>query len=194
MTKNKMMTKKTARILSQYENDFNIAWAGCSEPGYDDKPVIMANWNNSPAETFDYLEERGFSCKWEGEWITCECGKAFRTSPDSYGWRFYGVILDGYCLCGDCIKESPVDYLESLENNPHKYSTIDGIDYESAGYTRIEDGFESGFHPGQNANPESILKLHLDKNPRGRYIFVLDGTGQFDIEFSLYKKNEESES
>ena len=61
---------------------------GCAEPGYDDKPVLLANWNHVPNVVFDRLEALGYACEWYDAWATCsECGKAVRTSPNSYSWQ-----------------------------------------------------------------------------------------------------------
>ena len=49
---------------------------------------------------------------------------------------------------------------------------------------------KNGFHSGQNDNPTEILEKYLEKYPEGKFIFRLDGTGQFDINFSIYKKIE----
>lgn len=181
-------------FLEKYP-DANTA-DGCTEPGYDDKPVILANWNNIPEKVFDKLEAYGFSCEWEDEWLVCDrCYKAFRSSPDSYGWEMYGIIGDGEAICGDCI-DMP-EYLESITNEPHRALTCSLMwEYkplEQYGYKLIQADYESGFHPGQNDDPQKILASLLEKNPAGRYVFVIDGQGQFDISFSVYEKITESE-
>lgn len=176
------------KITATYDIQFV---AGCSEPGYDDKLVALANWNNISSHVFDALESRGISCEWEDEWITCDnCGKAFRTSPDSYGWEMYGHIFDGFALCGDCI-DAP-EYLESLENKPRtalSCALYRKIDPSNHGYTLLQDGYENGFHPGQTDDPKNILAALLKTDPSGRYIFVITDQGQFDIDFAVYKKN-----
>lgn len=181
------------KLEDEYPNAyFEFALAGCCEPGYDDKPVILANWNNVPQEEYDRLEEGGYSCEWSDEWIQCDdCGKAFRSSPNSYRWEMYGYISeDGDVICGDCI-DMP-SYLESIENRPRKALTCALLykhkPIEQYGYELVKDGFENGFYEGQNANPEEILAAALVFNPQGRYVFVIDGQGQFDIDFSLYRR------
>lgn len=181
-------TKKALAMIEKYSVD---STCGCSEPGYDDKPVILANWNNIPSDVFDYLESSGFSCEWEDEWLTCDsCYKAFRSSPDSHGWEMFGYIGDGFACCGNCIDWD--SYLEEMENQPHKAVTC-ALFYKfshelNRRYTMIKGEFESGLHPGQNADPKKILTELLNKDPDGKFLFVIDGQGQFDIEFSVYKK------
>ena len=95
---------------------------GCCEPGYDDKTVVMADWNNRTryypetgkrivvdntmprlAKLFGKL---GYDCEWEDEWGVCEeCGKALRTQPSSYQWTPYYVeelIEEGVFMGLDC--------------------------------------------------------------------------------------------
>jgi hypothetical protein len=185
-----MNTKRLLNYVFDKYPDSQYA-EGCSELGYDDKPVILANWNNIPQKVFDVLERNGFSCEWEDEWITCDdCGKAFRSSPNSYGWEMFGYIGDGYALCGNCIDWD--DYLESLENKPRKAVTCSLFyKFESeitSRYTLVKDDYEAGLHPHQTDDPQKILKSLLEVNPNGKYLFVIDGQGQFDITFSVYER------
>jgi hypothetical protein len=185
---NKRISKKVQEIL---EKNDAIFYDGIVEPGYDNKPAILADWNNIPRDIFIYLEKRGISCEWEDEWISCEeCGKLFRCVPDSYGWEMCGVISEGSALCGNCI--NPAEYLESIENLPTHALTcalLRKINPEKFGYTLLDDKFENGFYPGQNDDPKIILASLLKDNPNGKYIFVIMDQGQFDISFSVYKKD-----
>ena len=189
-----MNTNKIYKWFMEKYPDSNSAM-GCSEPGYNDKPVILANWNNIPQKVYDSLESHGYSCEWEDEWLICdECYKAFRCSPNSYGWEMFGYIGDGFAVCGNCINWD--SYLEEMENQPRKAVTC-ALFSEFKGeitsrYDLIRDEFENGFHSGQNDNPASILESLLKSDSTGRFLFVIDGQGQFDLEFSVYKKNDES--
>lgn len=166
---------------------------GCNEPGYDDKPVLLANWNHVPPHVFDKLEELGYSCEWSDEWATCcECGKAVRTSPNSYDWQpSYIIMHECELLCLECA--DPDEYYESIENTPSKAAS-NGFAYkypiEDYGYTQVnDDAYTNGFHPGQNDDPKKILSDLLSNDPAGRYIFTLDYTSQFEIGFSVYRKD-----
>ncbi len=185
------MNSNLEKMLEKYSIE---TLHGCVEPGYDDKPVALANWNNIPQKVYDALELMGYSCEWEDEWASCgNCYKAVRTSPNSYGWSQYWTLFnDCELICGDCIKESPEEYLEKLENNPKHCDTI-GLDLENLGYTLMEDDFENGFHQGMNANPQEILGKYQEKYPDGKFIFVLDEPSQFYIKFSIWKKNTEQQ-
>lgn len=191
------MSDKQFRInYDRLESAFPRAYfefaSGVAEPGYEDKPVILANWNYVPGKMFDALENHGFACEWSDEWMTCPgCDKIVRTSPDSYGWNPSYVEIDSEYVCLDCAESEIDDYYESLENVPTKCVTepvARRYPLEDSGYIQIESGYESGFHPHQTADPKSILARLLESDPLGRFIFVLTDTGQFDIEFAVYKR------
>lgn len=183
--------KRTA--LNIIENlDYAPSYA---EPGYTqpERGVLFANWNYFPSSIDDTLERAGFSIEWEDEWTTCEdCGRAVRTSPDCYGWQpSYALIDDCQIVCADCLAKDPIEYLESLENHPTRALNMPAIDPAEYGYTIVEQGFENGFHPGQNDNPKEIYKRLHEKFPR--LLFRVDDVGQFDIGFSIWTKQDEEE-
>jgi hypothetical protein len=188
--------------------EITIHTKGYAEPGYDDVDVVACgNWNDidkwtdGKSETIDkapsmaadliesLCEEHGltFNLEWSDKWRHCDdCFKLFRTTADSYGWSqyFWFNEEDGEDICGDCVAENPEDYLTSLEGNHESCITIE-LDLEENGYVKVEDGFENGYHTGQDASPELIANA-LREQDIHRFIFNLDGTGQFDIKFSVY--------
>ena len=187
------MNKKLQRIFDRYDDMQHHI--GICEPSHNDKPAITANWNNIPQDVFNYLERKGFSCEWEDEWIECDsCCRIFRCSPDSYGWQIYGHVFDGYALCGDCMDWDTL-FSES-ENNPNRAITTSLLykhksEIESC-YTLVKGEYESGLHPHQTDNPKVILARLLESDPEGKYLFVMTGQGQFEIEFSIYKRKDET--
>ncbi len=50
-----------------YPNAYFEFYAGCNEPGYDDKPRIIADWNHVPNHVFDKIESLGYACEWSDE-------------------------------------------------------------------------------------------------------------------------------
>lgn len=172
----------------------NIEWADSyAEPGYDDpkRAILFGNWNDVSRRVQDILERAGFALEWEDEWSTCSgCGKAIRTSADSYGWRAsYWMPEDsGELFCHECTE--PAAYLASLENKTRNCAVLD-INPADHGYIQLQDGFENGFHPGQNDNPKEIYKSLRVNGEKRPLIFVLDSKGQFDIGFSVWAKVEE---
>jgi hypothetical protein len=182
---------------------------GYAEPGYDDPPsgiVAFGDWNtitrydeatrtfivldDTPGWLAKKLEEIGVALEWEDEWATCEhCGKAVRTQADSYGWqKSYWEPSCGGCECMDCL--DPAEVLEELEGKEKNCLTISSIDPADHGYIRLEDRFEHGWHRGQDASPKLIAKALKDQGIN-RFLFTLDSTGQFDINFSVWVHQDE---
>lgn len=186
--------------------EITIHTHGYSEPGYMDADVVACgNWNDidewtgnehktvdkAPSMAADFIEklcdEHGltFSLEWSDEWAYCvECNKLIRTAPDSYSWTRYWDEEDGDYICGDCVTKNPEDYLLSLEGNHTSCATIK-LDLEKNGYVKVDGDFEHGFHVGQDASPELIANALREQGIQ-RFIFNLDGAGQFDINFSVY--------
>lgn len=174
-----------------------------AEPGYrtpESGCIAVGNWNDitqynrekgrydtvddAPRRVARMLEKLGVELEWSDEWTSCEgCGRLFRAVADSYDWQMAGVINDGSCLCNECV--DPVEHLESLEGQSHRCNTIDTVKPDDHGYVCILAGQENGFHPGQDANPKLIAKALRSAGIK-RYLFNLDGTGQFDMEFSVW--------
>ena len=182
----------------------NIGYASdYAEPGYDspDNGIYFSNWNDR-SEYIDgrrividdtmprvakLLEHIGASIEWSDEWTTCaDCGRAVRTSPDGHGWKQQWAMIDECeIVCADCLAEDPVDFLEKLEGKDTTALTFDTIDPAAHDYILISDEFESGWYPGQNDSPEKIGVL-LRAAHITRYLWRIDSTGQFDVNYSLY--------
>lgn len=175
---------------------------GCAEPGYTDGPIALGNWNErerysknehvfiTTDDTMPRLaklfEKLGYEIEREDEWAMCDnCGKAIRTQLDSYSWKpYYRLLEHARFICGNCVKESPTDYLSAISGNPNKCECF-GLDLSEYGYTLYSERHENGLHPGQNADPKAIAK-HLWAEGITDFIFVLDSQGQFDCEFSIW--------
>ena len=183
-----------------------------SEPGYsqpESKLIVFANWNkvshwdkssNQSAVDDDImprlgrvLEKRyGAEINWSDEWTSCcDCGKAVRIQPDSYSWIPSYVDLESEIVCCDCL--DPESILLELEGKLTKSLMIESIDPADHGYVLLEGEFESGFHPGQNANPRTIGK-NLIALGITRFLFKIDSVGQFDTTFSAWVHQDELEA
>lgn len=170
----------------------NINWApSYAEPGYTDSPkgVLWANWNVFPRDFDRILERAGYTVEWSDEWSTCDgCNRAVRTSPDSYQYQpFYVLMNDCEIVCLDCV-DWP-DYLESIEDNPDM-AVIAECYPGKYGYHRVSDSeaYENGFHPGQDDNPATILKA-LHAAGREHIVFRIPETSQFYIRFETWQRN-----
>jgi hypothetical protein len=112
-----------------------------------------------------------------------------RTKPSSYSWQqsYWQHPLGIYCH--ECVRNDPGDYLAHLEGRATSCETI-GLDLEEHGFVLLREGYEHGFHPGQDADPKLIAEA-LHQQGITRFLFRLDSTGQFDLSFSVYVHKDE---
>lgn len=182
---------RISKILNGLESrgfDFETATA-YGEPGYstDKTLIIFGNWNDLKKSTINAIESE-MEIEWSDEWVTDSDGRAFRTQPDCYSWRPSFFIHDGEVVANDSLK-GDVDELRDYgfiftPGDCNLKSVPENVDL-SAIAERLPEDYETGFHPGQNANPEAILKAL----PMGEYAFQIDGKGQFDIAWSIWSIN-----
>jgi hypothetical protein len=195
--------------LGRYRVEDIQLYSGYAEPGYSDPDsglVALSDWNSvtrwdedahkfvevdeAPGRVAALLERLGAKLEWSDEWLSCDsCGLLFRCKPDSYSWQQSGVFEDGCCCCADCLDGA--DHLANLEGQSDRCNTVASISPDEHGYVLLSDDFEHGFHPGQDADPGLIAKL-LESVGCTRYVFNLDGTGQFDVAFSVWLHESES--
>lgn len=166
------------------------------EPGYSNPEagILVANWNDVPRGLADCLESAGFELEWQDEWdVSCEScpAKAWRTSPDSYGWTPRVLYCDGYVLTAD---DDLSDWIEQCEftasNNGRALPAFwDREAIEDCGWKLHEEGLESGWHPGPTDDPQKIaaelLKTHA------RVLFQVTQSEQFTTRFCVYVPTDE---
>lgn len=190
-------------------------YPSCSEPGYDDVPMLTANWNNVPRKLFDWLErefdwadERLLHLGWCDEWIRCShCNSAVRESPDNYGWLpAYAWVSDCEILCLHCC-DSPDFQEEVIEWYANKPTMALGPDWEEIleanGFEcATEDDracprYETGLHRGQDDDPREVfaeLKKRFEKVwDRTQVIFIMKSKGQFDLNWGVYYRVREED-
>lgn len=166
-------------------------YAKCENRKTPAKGILFGNWNDWSGRAVDVLDRAGYAIEWEDEWAICDgCGRAVRTSPDSYGWQ-PNYVTDDDCtiLCAGCLDID--DYLRSIEDNPQK-CCFAWIDPSEHGYVRVsrEGEYESGLRPGQDDRPEDILRRLHAEGVR-HVIFRSPGQGQFEISFETWRRVEE---
>lgn len=186
-----------------------------AEPGYaktsEDGVIVFGNWNTAryprdgeppltKAETVGArlcgaLVNAGNDIEWLDEWVNCvDCYRAFRTQGDSYMWMRFGAYMedDGY-VCADCLRQ---DMDRSIDgggflNNPNTAITwATPEDLEGVGFVKWEPGnprdYVTGWHPGQNDDPHAVFAEITERDPDVDVIFLIDGCGQFDTDWSVY--------
>lgn len=186
---------RTQKILQALHDKHDLK--SCShygEPGYHDPAasILFADWNPISKRIGDYLEEAGFELEWSDEWyIDYNNDKAWRTSPDSYGWvRQIVYTDDGEVLTPD---NGAAEIIEALAMSDRAHpchavpNWVTEADIEAAGYTAIGGVYETGWYPGQNNNPSEIAKGAF-ANGAGSVVFRIKSVGQFDIHFQGFAK------
>lgn len=185
--------KDTYRRSAECEID-NLGYASeYGEPGYDapTKGVLFANWNYFPRGIDSILERAGFAIEWSDEWTVAENGKAYRTSPDSHGWKpsiVYGEDCQEFCR--DDVGDYIDDYIAHLIDSPRHADMFD-VDWTEYGFENMNGVFESGFHPGQNDDPKKILTEYQQRFPSKEFLFQIPSVGQFDISFTIWGRDKQ---
>ena len=169
------------------------------------KGILSANWNHFPRHNpldqefnwsrkgrrfGDILEQLGWELEWQDTTSRCDhCQGLILDDPDYYGDSQHYADLGDDRLCEDCVRRHYVpEYLESLEDNPHKALYISGINLEQHGYAKLNPvSYEAGFHPGQNDDPRKIYEAFRDQGYE-HLVFAIDDSGQFDTRFSLWAR------
>jgi len=143
----------------------NLGYAPAyAEPGYTDpeRGILFADWNKFPRDFDRVLQRAGYETEWSDEWSTCEdCGRAFRTSPDSYHYSPYYMII-GECsiVCLDCV-DWP-SYLAEHEDDPDWACPRD-VDPGLHGYTLIAGAYDHA----HTETPETVLAQYHARGERG---------------------------
>jgi len=131
--------------------------------------------------------EQAFKLRFSDEYNSCSgCGKLIKTTPSYYGDLPNYLYTDCELLCSDCYSDNDLIELK-LNNadtalNPRQLKNS----LESHGFILYRDNLESGYHPGQTDNPQTISKQLESEHPSADWLFCIDGAGQFDIRFSAW--------
>lgn len=179
--------------------------------GDQDALVVLGNWNNKrwaregepeltkaetlPSRLATALDKLGVETLWLDEWNECSvCYRAIRTQPDSYSWTpNYSFTEDGY-VCGKCLHEDVGSYVEPYINEATKAITwANAADLAPFGWEpwKPEDvqRYESGWYPGQDDDPRSVLDSIHENHPTLEVVFIIDDVGQFDTHWSAVTRD-----
>lgn len=196
------ITKHRTKIIFNYLQDKHWAeWCGhYGEPGYQDpeKGIVFCNWNPVPKWIGEYLEEAGYACEWSDEWyVDYDYDKAYRTSPDSYGWQPQIMFSEA---CGDYI--TPDDPLEdwiqecSIQSPNDRMRALPGwvtaAQLEEQGFEKFNGLFETGWHPGQTDDPSKTAREIFKDDSIHDVVFRIVENSQFYIVLEAWKRGDES--
>jgi hypothetical protein len=187
------------KLLEKHGSYLDGYAADYSEPGYsktNDGYILFADWNDVPKHIMAWIEKH-HNIEWSDEWFyNCtECGNAVRTQPDCWAWtQSFHIFNECEPVCHDCIESNPdlqKAILDELIDNPKRCNLL--VDLEKFGFTEIECGFESGWHPGQTDDPKKILDAAQKAMPDMQFVFGDIAVGQFDVSFCLYARKAKKE-
>lgn len=155
--------------------------------------ILFANWNHfDKYPNFIEWIENNYAIEWSDEWmIDYSYGKAYRCSPDSYGWeRQFRITEDGEMLTPDDGAEVWIEHCKIdsriLGHTPSVLpSFIEHDDIIKEGFELIDDDLESGWYD-RNDDPNEIAAKLLEEYEE--VVFHLGGVGQFSINFEVYAK------
>lgn len=212
-------------------------WCQCGDERFNENGVngLHTHEHHHP-RLWQQLTDQGIMWEWYDEWtIDHEHSKAYRAKADSYSWKPSFVYLDdGEILTPDDDLDVWLEW--ACEGDEprclmgHIHSEQDLLD---AGFQKYNGRYERGFHPGQTADPKTIMeqirreysrhtaeyerlvealadtpigwietaaeinaamvKANLAIGTDVDVVFMLDGVGQFDMEFSAYWRHNEDE-
>lgn len=167
------------------------------EQGYtleqDKKAILFANWNNfDKYPNFMEWVEQNYEIEWSDEWvIDYNESKAYRTSPNSYGWQQQVRITDdGELITPDSDIEDWIYYCVMTDYNQQARCLPDFIEEEllvEQGFKLISEDLENGWY-GRVDNPNKIAEEVFNEDKYEEIIFTLDSVGQFSMNFSVYAR------
>ena len=169
------------------------------EMGYtlddDKKGILFGNWNDFDRYP-NFMErlENEYEIEWHDEWIIdYDNSKAYRTSPDSYGWEQQFRITD----CGELITpdddvsewidECVVDYNTYTSKISALPSFIDEDEIIGEGFELIGEDYENGWY-GKEDRPEEIAEDLIEDKGFNEVLFQIDFVSQFNLGFKVYAK------
>ena len=158
----------------------------------EDGELITADWNDLEQDKFDQLEHilEKFDVRldWIDEWDSCaECGLGVRISPTSYHWQPEYIKDEyGHRICRECFEKHPETFIEFYkENADAAFYSWAVPTLEKLGYEEQDREYETGFHYGQNDDPNSVRKDLIEAGIYD-FVFVVKSTGQFDVNWSVF--------
>ena len=166
-------------------------WCRCGEVVKEDGTPDLHDIAHHHPRLFAAMEESGWETEWEDEWMVTYEGfprRAYRTQPDSYSWQS-SIMLTEY---GEYLtpEDDIAEWVAEVVDNPHRALTSrvwSLRDLAAIGFLPFrdeDDTHESGWHPGQTADPETITReIREELGDECEIVFHIAGVGQFDMTF-----------
>lgn len=176
----------------------------CTEAGgYDadttDKPILLADWNPVPEGMQDYLLNF-YQLEWDDVSSTCiECYKYINLSPHSYGWAPNFISGEYGHVCRECVEDNHENLYEEYVNcGTVQIKAIPSWAkklVEADGWHRLEreemddcESYETGWYTGQTDDPKELVETLEEDYPDHDYLFCIDMSGQFHVNWGVYIK------
>lgn len=168
-------------ILSSWDDDkiINAEMEPFMEP-YDEDPKGHGN------EGWDNFVEFGFS----DSYAACaECGNLVETSPTHYGWQpMYAEFEFGGYTCAECVRQDfAEEYIVQHVNAHRRLLNAYVIDPAEHGWVDLELRMETGYHHGQNDNPQAVVEALA---PQGVDCLFTGSVGQFDVNWTVWVRED----
>lgn len=166
-------------------------WCRCDRFGTDQRGNTLHSIEDHYPRTWQALESSGVRFEWYDEWYAdYEAGKCYRTEPDSYSWQpsiVYSEDRGDYMTPDDDISV----WIDWATDDPTVRAIPRGIctgaELETLGYILYSGQNETGWHPGQNADPADVVAaLRREHGDEASIICTLDYVQQFDVSWSVY--------
>jgi hypothetical protein len=161
-------------------------WCGC------DRVEGLHDYATHYPRLFARAERAGVELEWFDEWIIdYEADKAWRTSPDSYGWQSSVLFTEyGDILTPDSDPADIIEYALSGDNRAISSRFLSIDDLAAMGFERWPDddtSFESGWHPGQTDDPTVIAdRIRAEHGEDVEILSYVTDVGQFDIRWITF--------
>ena len=165
---------------------------------------VVGDWNSPKLEWLKHIIELYDDVyfvyiKWEDGIYHCDsCGKMCDISPSFYGAEVSYTRISGenYCdiICRDCFNLE--DYLDEFLNNPRMAIptwAVKQAESEEIGFIPLEGQYETGFHAGQNDDPEKLIKWAQDHHPGNDFLFHIIETSQFYVVWGILSRKQQEE-
>ena len=171
------------------------------KPGEDTEKVTLASdWNPVPKQLYDYLENF-YNLAWSDTSTGCaECNAWIDLTPGYYGDAGQYISTEYGYVCRKCVEGNQESYLEEFVfwSDPKAYqhraikwfqkpalAEAGFVEFQSVD-SMCKDVYETGFHAGQNDDPNEVAKMIHEALGLVEIVFCIDDVGQFDCHWSAY--------